>query len=186
MSWDEWLFRTVNGWAGRFEFLDWSMYEFSQEGNLLLPGILLVIYWSWTNWREARIAGPSLALLIGLSDIVGGQLKLLIGRPRPCHVFAHIHELVGCGGTMSLPSNHAFNSATAAAFLHLLYPSTGWIAWPLVGFIGLSRVYLGAHYVTDVFAGWILGIILGGSAGFLLARSSWIGRGGTSSTHHPT
>ena len=162
------------------------MYELSREGNLLFPGLLLVVYWSWTNWTEARIAGPSLALLIGVSDIVGGQLKMLIGRPRPCHVFAHIQELVGCGGTMSMPSNHAFNSATAAAFLHLLYPSTGWISWPLVGLIGVSRVYLGAHYVTDVFVGWMLGIILGAGMGFLLARFFWLRRGSTSSNPHHT
>ena len=77
---------------------------------------------------------------------------------------------------MSLPSNHALNSATAAAFLHMLYPSTAWITWPLVAIVGVSRVYLGAHYVSDVFGGWILGIVLGASIGFLLARSAWFGR----------
>ena len=176
MSWDEILFRKINDLAGRFEFLDWSMYEFSQEGNLLLPGLLLIGYWVWTNWREARIAVPSFALLIGLSDFIGGQLKLLIGRARPCQVLANIHELVGCGGTMSLPSNHAVNSSTAAAFLHMLYPATAWITWPLVAIIGLSRVYLGAHYVSDVLGGWVLGSLLGSSIGFLLVRSTWLGR----------
>ncbi|GJL56727.1 MAG: hypothetical protein NPIRA02_38590 [Nitrospirales bacterium] len=176
MNWDETLFRAINGLAGRSEIVDWSMYELSQEGNLLVPVMLLVAYWVWTNRREALVAGPVLALLIGVSDLIGGQLKMLIDRARPCHILANIHELVGCGGTMSMPSNHAVNSATAAAFLHMLYPRSAWIAWPLVVLIGLSRVYLGAHYVTDVFAGWTLGLILGGSVGFIMATSSWFGR----------
>ncbi|MGB0910967.1 MAG: phosphatase PAP2 family protein [Nitrospirales bacterium] len=182
MNWDEQIFRAINGFAGQFNLLDWLMFEFSQEGNLLWPGILLIGYWGWTNWKEARIAGPGFALLIGLSDLIGGQLKMAIGRARPCQVLPNVHELVGCGGTMSLPSNHAVNSATAAAFLHMLYPATAWVTWPLVAIIGLSRVYLGAHYVSDVFGGWILGCILGGSIGFLLVRSAWLGRIGT----HPT
>ena len=176
MNWDEKLFREINGLAGQSGFLDWSMYELSQEGNLLFPGILLVLYWGWSNWKEARVAGPTFALLIGMSDVIGGNLKLWINRPRPCHIMAQVHELVGCGGTMSMPSNHAVNSATAAAFLHMLYPSTAWITWPLVGLIGLSRVYLGAHYVSDVFGGWILGLCLGSIVGFFLAKSPWMGR----------
>ncbi len=182
MNWDEILFRKINGWAEQFEFLDWSMYEFSQEGNLLFPGFLLIGYWAWTNWREARVAVPSLALLIGLSDLIGGQLKILIGRARPCQILPNIHELVGCGGTMSLPSNHAVNSSAAAVFLHMLYPSTAWISLPLVAIIGLSRVYLGAHYVSDVLGGWILGGLLGSSIGFLLVRSGWLGRMNTNSS----
>ena len=161
MNWDENLFYVINGLAGQWSILDWLMYELSQEGNLLYPIVLLTGYWAWTNWQEARIAAPALALLIGMSDLIGGQLKQLIGRPRPCHVLTQIYEIVGCGGSMSLPSNHALNSSTAAAFLFVLYPRTGWVTVPLVVLIGISRVFLGAHYVTDVLGGWMLGSALG-------------------------
>ena len=168
MKIDEVWFARINGWAGQFSALDWLMFQVSQESNLVIPGIVLVGYWGWTKWGEAKIAVPCLALLIGASDWLGGQLKMLIGRPRPCQVFTHIHELVGCGGAFSMPSNHAMNSGTVVGFLVMLYPALGWILWPFLGLIGVSRVYLGAHYVTDVLVGAGLGVLLGGGVGFVI------------------
>ena len=168
MSFDEEWFRVINGWAGQLPELDWLMFQCSQESNLLIPGILAMAYWGWRRWDEAKFALPTLGLLIGFSDLLGGQLKNLIARPRPCQILTHVHELVGCGGSFSLPSNHALNSSTAIAFLVVLYPTLGWILWPLMGLIGLSRIYLGAHYMTDVLAGWGIGLVLGFSGAYIL------------------
>ena len=168
MSLDEEVFRVINGWAGQIPALDWFMVQCSREGNLLIPVILAVVYVGWTRWDEAKWSTPAMGLLIGLSDFIGGQLKNLIARPRPCHILSHVHEMAGCGGSMSMPSNHAINSSAAIAFLVALYPSFGWLLWPLMGLIGLSRVYLGAHYVTDVFVGWAIGLVLGGGVAYLL------------------
>ncbi len=176
MALDERLFHFINGMATQSEGLDWVMDQVSQEGNLLFPIVLLVSYWAWTNWREARIAAPTLGILVLLSDFVGGQLKGMIARMRPCQVFTQINELHSCGGSFSMPSNHAMNSATAAALLFTLYPSTGWFTWPLVGLIGLSRVYLGAHYVSDVVVGWVIGGILGTGVGWWLLNWPPFGR----------
>ncbi len=103
---------------------------------------------------------------------VGTQLKELIQRPRPCLRLQGIHELLGCGVAFSFPSNHAVNTAAAAAFFQVLYPKSGWVGWPLTVAIGLSRVYVGVHYVTDVAGGWLLGAMIGGILAWLLRRWS--------------
>jgi undecaprenyl-diphosphatase len=85
---------------------------------------------------------------------------------------ADVHQLLGCGGAFSFPSNHAANTASAAAFFQVLYPKSGWIGWPLVAAIGIARVYIGAHYLTDVVGGWIVGGLIGASVAWFLRRWS--------------
>lgn len=172
MDLDTWLFFKINGLAGKWEALDWMMLNLSRGPSLFTIVLLLSVFWVWRRGREAFYGMPVLAGLIGVADFWGGQVKMLVARPRPCQVFQHIYELTGCGGTFSLPSNHAVNSAAAAAFLATLYPTTGWIAWPIVAFVGISRVYVGSHFVTDVVSGWALGGMLGMATAFILSR--WV------------
>ncbi|MGH7254523.1 MAG: phosphatase PAP2 family protein [Nitrospirales bacterium] len=161
MGWDLAWFEAINGLAGRAAWLDGLMLLVTRPGNLVLPVGLMLGYWVWTTRREAVIGAPVLLALIGFADFIGAQLKHAVGRPRPCAGLLQIQDLVGCGGTFTFPSNHAVNTAAAAAFLQVLYPNTGWVAWPVVLLIGVSRVYVGAHFPTDVLAGWLLGGLLG-------------------------
>jgi undecaprenyl-diphosphatase len=170
MSLDETLFRLLNGLAGRSSAMDWIMVELAKPGNLFYPGLLVAAYWLWKNWRESVIASAVLAATIGGTDAMGTQLKNVIQRPRPCLRLQDVYELLGCGSAFSFPSNHAMNTAAAAAFFQILYPRSGWVSWPLVMAIGFSRVYIGAHYLTDVVGGWVLGGTVGVGVAWLLRR----------------
>lgn len=170
MSLDETLFHAINGLVGRSEWLDWLMFQLGRPKFLLMPGLLAIGYWAWVQKVEAALGGPVLYATLGAGDFLGAQIKHLVERARPCRELSDVHELVGCGGTFSFPSNHALNTAAAAAFLQVLYPATGWISWPLVALIGFSRVYVGGHYVTDVLGGWAIGGMLGAGIALLLLQ----------------
>jgi undecaprenyl-diphosphatase len=167
---DETLFRAINSLAGHSSGLDWLMVELGRSENLLIPGALLLGYWLWLNWRETLIAGASVTGSIVALDFLGARLKDVIARPRPCLALPDVTILAGCGKMGSFPSNHALNTATAAAFFQVLYPKSGWISWPLVTLIGVARVSVGAHYLTDVIAGWVIGGLFGAGAAWLLLQ----------------
>ncbi len=170
MNADEALFRAINGLAGQSATRDWMALALSNAGLLWAPGILLGLYWLWLSRREALLAAPLLAASIGILDFIGARIKDLVARPRPCMVLSDIHQIEACGKVFGFPSNHAINTATVAAFLQVLYPRSGWVSWPLVFLVGLARVYIGAHYVTDVMAGWLIGGCCGAAVAMMLKR----------------
>ena len=149
--------------AHREAWLTLLMRGVTNLGNTaMLIGVLLSagLLWRWRagTWRPLALLASSLAGAWALSNIV----KALTHRPRPPAA-----QAIGHWTGSAFPSGHA-TSATAvygmlAALLAATTPRwgrkvTAWTAAVLVvGLIGLSRLYLGAHWLTDVLGGIALG-----------------------------
>lgn len=113
------------------------------------------------------LAGRRRAALFTVAATGGGALassllKALFDRPRP-DVVPHATEVA----TASFPSGHAMASAvvylTLGALLARLVPAPRLklyimaVATALAAAVGLTRVYLGVHWPSDVLAGWAAG-----------------------------
>jgi undecaprenyl-diphosphatase len=128
--------------------------------------------WGWLAFavllartdRAALFAGGAAALLATTVFMV---LKRCLRRPRPCQGEPHPLFDVRAPDCFSFPSGHTLNAFAVATVLALRYPSAAPLLTLLAAGIGVSRVLLGLHYVSDVVAGAALGAAVGGGV-FLL------------------
>src|SRR2546427_4528518 len=115
MNWDVRLFHAINGLAEQSAVVDEAMIVLAHPSTLLVPGALLFGYWWWVSRRDAIIGATALAGLVLLGDLLGAQVKHLVGRVRPCQLLEGVHQLGGCGGKVSFPSKQRVTAHSGAA-----------------------------------------------------------------------
>ena len=110
----------------------------------------------------------SLALLLGAlcTNVV---LKNLVQRPRPYTVVEGLIPLLTSGDPNSFPSGHTCAAFAFAAGVWRGTPERWmkWAALALAVFMGLSRLYVGVHYPSDVLVGALVGVLSGQAAWWL-------------------
>ena len=123
----------------------------------IVIGVILLLF------KKTRLAGFSVLISLAINALFTNvTLKDLIARPRPFHVSDQILPLIPLPSSFSFPSGHTSGSLTAAFALYKTTPKKyGVPAVILAALIGLSRIYVGVHYPTDVLAGAIIGVICG-------------------------
>ena len=117
------------------------------------------------NWRSTGIAViVAIAMAYIVTDLL---LKPLVDRPRPFEVL-DLTLIVDPPTTASFPSGHTASSFAAAACILLKDRRAGIAAVAFACLVGLSRIYLGVHWPTDVIAGAIVGILCAFAATYLV------------------
>lgn len=145
-----WLLRGLSG--PRLDALGWALaYTGYGWGVLPLDALIAAGLLVARRRKDAMFAFCAL----GGSLLLNTTLKNAIARARP-----QLWTPVEAHHTYSFPSGHAMATATLACVLCALAWGTRW-RWPVtlaaVGFallVGVSRVYVGVHFPTDIVAGW--------------------------------
>ena len=123
---------------------------------LLLAAVVILVA-RRRDWRGAAMLVIAVAGAVGLYDVV----KLVIGRPRPAAAL-----WIGHYSGAAFPSGHATQVVAFYGMLAILLSARRsaraqallWIGAALITIlVGASRVYLGAHWLSDVLAGYALG-----------------------------
>ncbi|MFA6144588.1 MAG: phosphatase PAP2 family protein [Sulfurimonas sp.] len=100
---------------------------------------------------------------VAFAGIVTDTLKVFLGRFRPCMLFEQ--GLYGFDffhiqlATTSFPSGHTTTVFAVAMVVSLYWSRWAVIAWSVAVVVGLSRIMLSAHYLSDVIAGAVVGIM---------------------------
>ncbi|MEF9956774.1 MAG: phosphatase PAP2 family protein [Acinetobacter sp.] len=137
---------------------------------LLFLTLILCCYQSWIkNYKAVCFIGLSVVGSIG----IGWLMKWIVGRPRPAEIF-HLVQSYGD----SFPSAHSLYAATLASLAILLFQQHRYripvtifsMMWLIM--MGISRVYAGVHYPTDILAGWGIGLIWTSLLWFWLYQSN--------------
>lgn len=114
--------------------------------------------------RAWLIACTSIICLIIGDFLIFNPLKQWFARPRPAASLSFVHTGLASGATggFAFPSSHTANAFLLAAVLGYFFKRARLAALLAASFIGLSRIYVGVHYPSDVigsaFLGWFIGI----------------------------
>jgi undecaprenyl-diphosphatase len=135
--------------------LDTLMAFITRAGSawVLIPVITLVF--GFLQWKNRRFDAAFWTLGVVGAALLNLFCKHIFGRERPALWVSPLPE-----STFSFPSGHAMESMAVATALIVLLWNTRWralvlsVGIPYVFLVGLSRLYWGVHYPSDVLAGW--------------------------------
>ncbi len=159
-SFDLWVFSFVENNRNMYLTLVMHVITMLSDYRVIVSIILLVLL-----FEKRKQLGLILASITGVSTLLMFWLKDFFARPRPTEIVALSSE-----STFSYPSGHALAAMVFYGMIlflihrnikdRILSRLLQVMLGILIFLIGISRVYLGVHYMSDVLAGFALGYAL--------------------------
>lgn len=127
-----------------------------------------------------KILAFGILLSYAISGLLVQLLKNIIFSPRPAVLFKQmgrpfyeVHDVTLLSSNASFPSGHTTSAFALLSILVLFYPKQRWnyLFLLLAIMVGYSRIYLSNHFLVDVLAGAIIGIITAFGCYILLQKT---------------
>ncbi|MER8044158.1 phosphatase PAP2 family protein [Streptomyces sp. NPDC094032] len=162
LDWKIMLFRPYQQWPELHAFLDYYVV-LGQRG----PTAVMVAAWlGWRSWRQHTLRPLlSLGAALLLLNVTVGAVKLGLGRLGP-HYATQVGSAELFAGGDIFPSGHTANAVVTWGILAYLATTprarrylSALSAVVALG-VGLTTVYLGTHWLSDVLLGWAAGLLI--------------------------
>ncbi|MCX5344499.1 phosphatase PAP2 family protein [Streptomyces atratus] len=162
LDWKVMLFRPYQQWPEIHAFLDYYIV-LGQRG----PTATMVACWlGWRSWRQHTLRPLlTLAAALLLLNVTVGAVKIGLGRLGP-HYATQIGSAELFAGGDIFPSGHTANAVVTWGILAYLATTprarrylSATSAIVSLG-VGLTTVYLGTHWLSDVLLGWVAGLLI--------------------------
>lgn len=154
----------------RSDLWTWFWINITKLGNsgfIWLATAILMLFFKKTR-NVGIVSLCSIALCFLITNV---GLKNIVARPRPYTQIAELMILTHPETSFSFPSGHTANSfAIALIYYRMLPKKYGITAVVLATLIGLSRLYIGVHYPTDVIGGLFVALFTSSVVYFIYQR----------------
>ena len=182
---DQHLTLAINGWHSPFTDPVWQFFSDKFVWIPMYAGIIALLFWK-LGWKKALIVLAGVGLTFGFCDQFSNIVKEATCRLRPLrdeYMISHGLHILEKGGKYGFFSAHAANSLGLAFCTYIglkSYDSDskgqkspwwvkaygGWIFF-WAAMVGISRIFVGKHYLGDVLVGFIVGAAAGIAFGYL-------------------
>lgn len=175
---DQHISLAINSCHSSFTDPIWMFFSDKLVWIPMYAGIIALLFWK-LGWKKALIVLAGILLTFGFCDQFSNLIKHAVGRIRPLNdefmIANGIHVLEG-GGGYGFFSAHAANALGLACSSYIglrtyltdrNQKAPWWIkaygSWMFfwAAMVGISRVFVGRHYLGDVLAGFLVGAVAG-------------------------
>lgn len=164
---DHRLMRRVNRWSAPMWVRMWMLAATRGGDGWLWYSLALVVVLFGDAERWVAVGSAGLAAGTGIFLFL--WLKRVANRRRPCHIEPHCWATLLPPDRFSFPSGHTITAFAIALAVGSVYHSLIPVLLFCAVSIGISRIILGMHFLSDVLAGAAIGTVLGRAAYLIVA-----------------
>ena len=160
MNLDLYIFNLINGFAGKWQWMDYLGMFFAQYFEYLLwlcLFLFLVVSFKkyWRMVLEAFIAA------IFTKFVLAEIIRWLWFRPRPFVTLNFIPLINQSANEASFPSGHASFYFALSTIVYFYNKKAGMLFYVASFLIAVARIFVGVHWPSDILAGAVLGVLMG-------------------------